>query len=518
MQKHAPDFDAGDARDARVERRQLPVGDGDGQRDVARAARRSLSRAHVASDGRDGAVTQALAAGVCVVRARIAGAPLGRTDYETDVARDAGVHRRARRATRPTRSGSPSTRRSTRSASPAGREHLLRDNGIPVDQGRSRRAGHLSRPGPARRLSAVRPAPARLGVRDLVRAHRERGDRMARSHGHSRVRQGRRARRLRRCRAGEAKIAALGLRVRNGCTYHGLAVNVAMDLAPFADIDPCGYRGLAVTQLADLGVDDVRSTRAGARARRRSLVAASLARDMHRCDEPTGLPHARHRGRRQAEGRRQDRAHPDQDRSGRAAQEAGLDPRARRRRRRASHEIKQILREHKLHTVCEEASCPNIGECFGKGTATFMIMGDVCTRRCPFCDVGHGRPLPLDADEPANLATTIAALELRYVVITSVDRDDLRDGGAQHFADCIRAVRERSPAHADRSAGAGFPRPPRARARHPRRGAARRDEPQPRDRAAPLPAGAARRRLRAFARAAARLQARASRTSRPSPG
>jgi lipoic acid synthetase len=110
------------------------------------------------------------------------------------------------------------------------------------------------------------------------------------------------------------------------------------------------------------------------------------------------------------------------------------------------HEIKQILREHNLHTVCEEASCPNIGECFGKGTATFMIMGDICTRRCPFCDVGHGRPNPLDADEPANLAKTIAALQLKYVVVTSVDRDDLRDGGAQHFVDCIRAVRERSPA------------------------------------------------------------------------
>lgn len=109
------------------------------------------------------------------------------------------------------------------------------------------------------------------------------------------------------------------------------------------------------------------------------------------------------------------------------------------------YEIKQILREHKLHTVCEEASCPNIGECFGKGTATFMIMGDKCTRRCPFCDVGHGRPDPLDADEPTNLAKTIAALRLRYVVITSVDRDDLRDGGAGHFADCIRQVRALSP-------------------------------------------------------------------------
>src|ERR1700694_1986187 len=108
-------------------------------------------------------------------------------------------------------------------------------------------------------------------------------------------------------------------------------------------------------------------------------------------------------------------------------------------------EIKRILREAKLHTVCEEASCPNIGECFGHGTATFMIMGSLCTRRCPFCDVAHGRPQPLDAQEPRHLGETIAAMKLRYVVITSVDRDDLRDGGAQHFADCIAAVRERSP-------------------------------------------------------------------------
>ena len=109
------------------------------------------------------------------------------------------------------------------------------------------------------------------------------------------------------------------------------------------------------------------------------------------------------------------------------------------------HEIKQILREQKLHTVCEEASCPNIAECFGKGTATFMILGDICTRRCPFCDVAHGRPLAPDAEEPRHLAETIAALKLRYVVITSVDRDDLKDGGARHFVDCIQAVREASP-------------------------------------------------------------------------
>ena len=109
------------------------------------------------------------------------------------------------------------------------------------------------------------------------------------------------------------------------------------------------------------------------------------------------------------------------------------------------YEIKDILRKNSLVTVCEEASCPNIGECFGKGTATFMIMGDKCTRRCPFCDVGHGRPDPLDVNEPTNLARTIADLKLSYVVITSVDRDDLRDGGAGHFVDCIRHTRELSP-------------------------------------------------------------------------
>jgi lipoic acid synthetase len=108
-------------------------------------------------------------------------------------------------------------------------------------------------------------------------------------------------------------------------------------------------------------------------------------------------------------------------------------------------EIKDILRRQDLHTVCEEASCPNIAECFGKGTATFMILGDICTRRCPFCDVAHGRPLPPDPQEPRHLAETIALLSLKYVVITSVDRDDLKDGGAAHFVACISEVRKTSP-------------------------------------------------------------------------
>jgi lipoic acid synthetase len=107
--------------------------------------------------------------------------------------------------------------------------------------------------------------------------------------------------------------------------------------------------------------------------------------------------------------------------------------------------LKATLRENNLYTVCEEASCPNLGECFSRGTATFMIMGDICTRRCPFCDVGHGRPNPLDTKEPQNLAKTIQSMGLRYVVITSVDRDDLRDGGAQHFVDCIEQTRRQNP-------------------------------------------------------------------------
>lgn len=108
-------------------------------------------------------------------------------------------------------------------------------------------------------------------------------------------------------------------------------------------------------------------------------------------------------------------------------------------------ELKNLIREHKLHTVCEEASCPNLGECFGHGTATFMIMGDICTRRCPFCDVAHGKPKPLDLNEPGNLAHAIELMQLKYVVITSVDRDDLKDGGAGHFVECIKEIRSRTP-------------------------------------------------------------------------
>ncbi len=113
---------------------------------------------------------------------------------------------------------------------------------------------------------------------------------------------------------------------------------------------------------------------------------------------------------------------------------------------KAVTDLKKILRDRGLHTICEEAACPNLGECFGNGTATFLIMGDICTRRCPFCDVAHGRPNPLDENEPRRLAETVALMKLNYVVITSVDRDDLRDGGAAHFVACIQALRQSCPA------------------------------------------------------------------------
>jgi lipoic acid synthetase len=254
----------------------------------------------------------------------------------------------------------------------------------------------------------------------------------------------------------------------NGCTYHGLSLNVAMDLAPFSWINPCGYAGLETVDMRSVGARATgRCTAAtGRRINPRSGPAdanriTSLAREgtqLMTSETDTNVAPAYNPSEKQKAPARL-RAFPSRScRSNRSsAEEAGLDPRQGRSTPRASTKSR-TLRENKLVTVCEEASCPNIGECFGKGTATFMIMGDKCTRRCPFCDVGHGRPDPLDQNEPTNLSKTIADLRLNYVVITSVDRDDLRDGGAGHFVACIRkrASCRRNP---DRSAGAGLPRP-----------------------------------------------------------
>ena len=243
-----------------------------------------------------------------------------------------------------------------------------------------------------------------------------------------------------------AKIAALGLKIRNNSTFHGLALNVDMDLAPYRAINPCGYEGLVTLDMASLGINPGMPRRRATSDRVADLENRTKGLVVNPQDSTPGIGTA---PAYDATAKQKSQAKTSRIPIKVVAAERLKKPDWIRVRAASTgsrfYEIKNILREHNLHTVCEEASCPNIGECFGKGTATFMIMGDKCTRRCPFCDVGHGRPDPLDQAEPENLANTIAALQLRYVVITSVDRDDLRDGGAQHFIDCIRTTRERSP-------------------------------------------------------------------------
>ena len=288
-------------------------------------------------------------------------------------------------ATRRTSSGCSSIRRSTRWAWPGRPEHLLRATAIPLRAHRPRRPDHLPRPGPGRRLPAARPARgASSTVRDLVRAARAGGDRPAR--GARRAGAGA-ARRARASTSTAPRSPRSDCACAHGCCYHGLALNVDMDLAPFAAIDPCGYPGLAVTQHARSRHRAPAPTNSGERLARRP-ARAQLRTASHERRSTSRPARPRPRASRSRSCRRSALKKPDWIRV-----KAG-------NRGTRFYEIKRILREHKLHTVCEEASCPNIGECFGKGTATFMILGDLCTRRCPFCDVAHGRPLPPDADEP----------------------------------------------------------------------------------------------------------------------
>ncbi len=239
-------------------------------------------------------------------------------------------------------------------------------------------------------------------------------------------------------------MASLGLRIRNHATYHGLSLNVDMDLTPFSWINPCGYSGLRVTQLREQGVAlDVDAVAERLLPHLRHHLTATPPGDNMKIDNTQGV---KLKGEAKTAASRSRWCSCD-ERLKKPEWIRVKSPSGAR-----FTEIKDILREQKLHTVCEEASCPNIGECFSSGTATFMIMGDICTRRCPFCDVGHGRPEP--AGRRTSRATwpkTMAAMRLNYVVITSVDRDDLRDGGAQHFADCIRgSPRAPAPDHASR--------------------------------------------------------------------
>jgi lipoic acid synthetase len=240
----------------------------------------------------------------------------------------------------------------------------------------------------------------------------------------------------------DAKICSIGLRIRRGCSYHGIAFNIDMDLAPFKRINPCGFSNLSITQVKNLypqvTFQEIES----------KIVHHLLNNFGY--NQPIFATSTNH-------------LPPEATKKQRAADKLARIPikieatdftkriplppwiRVSLPTHNKIAELKSLLRQNRMVTVCEEASCPNLLECFGHGIATFMIMGDKCTRRCTFCDVGHGRPDPLDPLEPINLATTIKTMGLKYVVITSVDRDDLRDGGASHFAKCIAKVREENP-------------------------------------------------------------------------
>lgn len=205
-----------------------------------------------------------------------------------------------------------------------------------------------------------------------------------------------------------AKICSLGLRITRGCSYHGLAFNVTTNLDYFKRINPCGFKNLALTKVADLAPNFNQ-------AELETKISENLAKNL-------GFENIEYVDYRDAPRK------PPWIRSKLLSKAAGT-------------KVNQLLQDHKLSTVCQEAACPNRNECFSRGTATFMIMGDICTRNCHFCNVKHGKPAALDITEPERLAQTVAAMGLKYVVITSVDRDDLRDGGALHFANVIKAIK-----------------------------------------------------------------------------
>ncbi len=243
------------------------------------------------------------------------------------------------------------------------------------------------------------------------------------------------------------KIASIGLRIKRGCSYHGLALNVDMDLEPFSRINPCGYSQLQMTQLSEwvtappiksIGLQLIECLSANL-GYTNKLIKTTNGNPAFMETKTFASPTQKQRGAEKLaripvkiEASTTLLRKPDWIRIRIPASPAVAD-------------LKKILRDNKLVTVCEEASCPNLPECFSHGTATFMIMGDKCTRRCSFCDVAHGRPDPLDTNEPLNLAKTIAQMGLKYVVITSVDRDDLRDGGASHFSACLKEIRAHNP-------------------------------------------------------------------------
>jgi len=210
----------------------------------------------------------------------------------------------------------------------------------------------------------------------------------------------------------EEKICSLGLRITRGCSYHGLALNVTTDLNYFKRINPCGFKNLKLTKFATL-ISDFKP-------------AELETKICHNCAKNLDFSKIEYVDYRNLQRK------PHWIRSKLLSQEEAV-------------KVNQLLQKHQLKTVCQEAACPNRTECFSRGTATFMIMGDICTRNCHFCNVKHGVPQPLDINEPKRLAQTVASLQLKYVVITSVDRDDLYDGGALHFTNCIAAIKALNP-------------------------------------------------------------------------
>lgn len=323
-------------------------------------------------------------------------------------------------------------------------EHLLMPGDIPVIQ--SDRGGQVTYHGPGQQVMYVMVDLKRsnIAVRQLVTVIE---DTVINTLAHFRIAS---------CShpdapgvyVGAQKICSLGLRIRKGSSFHGLALNVAMDLSPFQRINPCGYTGMQMIQVSALaphvGIEDIHPILVQQFVH---LLGYQTVKLLTETCTIMSKPIQMKRGVKYCNAdkmalipvkmvtteRQEPLYKPDWIKIKLPADSTRIQG------------VKAAMRKNGLYSVCEEASCPNLSKCFNRGTATFMILGAICTRSCPFCDVAHGRPMIPDSNEPEKLAQTIADMGLRYVVITSVNRDDLRDGGAQHFADCIAVIRAKNP-------------------------------------------------------------------------
>lgn len=241
-----------------------------------------------------------------------------------------------------------------------------------------------------------------------------------------------------------AKICSIGLKISRGCAYHGLALNIDMDLEPFSRVNPCGFKNLAMTQIKDF-VPNITITETANKLDKILKQNLTTTKSFPRRRESRGseILDSRLRGNDEAHG--DDEAHRNEAMKQQPTLRKPSWIRSQLPSKDKIGKVDKLLRANRLTTVCEEAACPNRGECYNCGTATFLIMGDTCTRNCKFCNVKTGRPNPLDTTEPERVAQTVKLMQLKYVVLTSVDRDDLLDGGAEHFAKCIAEIRKTNP-------------------------------------------------------------------------